>query len=86
MISRWKQIKLLIVPCLVMVLSVAPITAQDGTGQNEDTDTDTLTVFGDGLNGSSDADYDYDALVKELYGSEESCSRARSRCRRSWKS
>ena len=71
MISRWKQIKLLIVPCLVMVLSVAPITAQDGTGQNEDTDTDTLTVFGDGLNGSSDADYDYDALVKELYGSEE---------------
>lgn len=50
---------------------VTPVLAQDTAEQGEDGGQDTSMVFGDGQDGSGNTDYDYDALVKELYGSEE---------------
>jgi len=55
----------------IFTMLAIPAIGQDTSDQNEETTGDTLNVYGDGENGSSNADYDYDALVKELYGSEE---------------
>ncbi len=54
---------------LMLLLLVIPALAQDSSSENESSSNDTSMVFGDGDNGSSNADYE--ALVKELYGSEE---------------
>ena len=53
------------------MMVVIPVFAQDATEQSEESVQDSSMIFGDGQNGSSNADCDYEALVKELYGSEE---------------
>ena len=53
---------------IVMVVSCTVMT-QNAPAQGEAGAQDSSMVFGDGQNGSSDTDYD--ALIKELYGSEE---------------
>ncbi len=65
------QINPLAASLIVIMLFVFPARAQDAADQNEEATKDTLVVFSTGENGTSNADYDYDALVKELYGSEE---------------
>lgn len=54
---------------VLVMITASPVIAQDAPEPGEDGVQDSSMVFGDGQNGSSDADYD--ALIKELYGSEE---------------
>ncbi|NQV42769.1 MAG: hypothetical protein HQ506_10475 [Candidatus Marinimicrobia bacterium] len=54
---------------VIVMITTCPVISQDTPEQGEAGAQDSSMVFGDGQNGSSDADYD--ALIKELYGSEE---------------
>ncbi len=69
MLKRLNMLTLLSLGFYLIVST--PIMAQDNSDQNEAGTQDTSLVFGDGQNGSGNTDYDYEALVKELYGSDE---------------
>ncbi|NQT64473.1 MAG: hypothetical protein HQ556_16040 [Candidatus Marinimicrobia bacterium] len=55
----------------ILMIVATPVLAQDTSDQSGDGAQDTSMVFGDGQDGSGNTDYDYEALVKELYGSED---------------
>ncbi len=68
--SKLLKIEFILAISMLTMLAI-PTMAQNTTEPNKQVPADTSMVFGSGQNGSTGTDYDYEALIKELYGSDE---------------